>query len=364
MPQPRCTQIDIHATPFYHCISRCVRRAFLCGTDGLTGQCFDHRKAWLVELFGELTNIFAIDLCGYAVLSNHYHLVARLDGDRARAWSADDVIARYRRLFAPTVEARLAQSPARVADWVACWRARLYDLSWFMRCLNEAIARRANAEDQCTGRFWEGRFRSQALLDDAGLLTCLAYVDLNPIRAGLATCLEGSAFTSIQQRLTVPVREPSLAAAPASDGGAIAAAPVPPQEAGPTPAADGDAACAASVPPPAGAARLPGLWPFADEAAAGSAALPVERAAYIELLTATGALLRTEPTARLPDTSRRLLEGLGIASEHWLECLGEYPRRFFAMVGTVHAIDVYCARTDRDHAKGRTWAARAFRAVA
>ena len=191
MPQPRFTQIDIHATPFYHCISRCVRRTFLCGTDRLTGQCFDHRKAWLVELLGELTEIFAIDLCGYAVLSNHYHLVARLDGERARAWSPEEVIARYRRLFASTVEARLAQPPAQVADWVACWRARLYDLSWFMRCLNEAIARRANAEDQCTGRFWEGRFRSQALLDDAGLLTCLAYVDLNPIRAGLATCLEG-----------------------------------------------------------------------------------------------------------------------------------------------------------------------------
>src|SRR5664279_4718311 len=219
MPQARFTQIDIHATPFYHCISRCVRRAFLCGTDRLTGQCFDHRKAWLVELLGELTGIFAIDLCGYAVLSNHYHLVARLDAERARAWSTDDVVDRYRQLFAPTVEARLAQPPAQVADWVACWRARLSDLSWFMRCLNEAIARRANAEDQCTGRFWEGRFRSQALLDEAGLLTCLAYVDLNPIRAGLATCLEGCEFTSIQQRLMLPVQDPSVTAVvPAGDG--------------------------------------------------------------------------------------------------------------------------------------------------
>ena len=92
--------------------------------------------------------------------------------------------------------------------------------------------------------------------------------------------------------------------------------------------------------------------------------LPIDFAAYVELLTATGALLHSDPRARLPDTSRRLLEGLGIASEHWLECLREYPRRFFAMVGAVHAIDVYCARTDRYHAKGRTWAARAFRPAA
>ena len=351
MPQPRCTQIDIDATPFYHCISRCVRRAFLCGTDHHTGQSFDHRKGWLVELLAELTAIFAIDLCAYSVLSNHYHLVLRLDGDRARAWKADEVVERYARLFPPTVEARLAQ-PAAVAEWISHWRARLYDLSWFMRCLNEAIARRANAEDQCTGRFWEGRFRSQALLDETGLLTCMAYVDLNPIRAGLATCLDGCEFTSIQQRLGVAGRD------------SAAAVTVPPADPDPAPVAlpvaAGERPGATPLDPPPARRCLPVLWPFADDPGAGAAPLPVERSAYIELLTATGGLLRAQPTARLPDTSRRLLEGLGIASEHWLSCIRDYRRRFFAMVGTVHAIDVYCARTDRDHAKGRAWAARAF----
>ena len=335
MPSPRHTQIDIHATPYYHCISRCVRRAFLCGTDRLSGQSFDHRKTWLVELLAELTSIFAVELCAYCVLSNHYHLVVRLDVERARAWSDDEVVERYRRLFAPTVEARLAQAPAQRAAWIACWRARLYDLSWFMRCLNESIARRANAEEGCSGRFWEGRFRSQALLDEAGLVTCMAYVDLNPMRAGVATRLCACDFTSIQQRLQPPaVREVGLV--------------------------DFDSGAAG------GRARQPALRPFvALTGAGGAGVLPLELPAYIELLSATGAALwGVEASAQLPEASRGVLERLGIQSEHWLECMRHYHRRFFAMVGAVHSIEVYCARTDRHHAKGRAWAARAFRSAA
>lgn len=362
VPQPRHTQIDIHATPFYHCISRCVRRAFLCGADQSTGASFDHRKRWLVELLGQLTDIFAVDLCAYSVLSNHYHLVVRLDGERARAWSSDEVVERYARLFPAAVELRRAQPAPPVDEWVSRWRARLYDLSWFMRCLNESIARRANAEDKCTGRFWEGRFRSQALLDEAGVLTCMAYVDLNPIRAGLATCLEGCDFTSIQQRLGVVAPAP-VAAAAAPD--AVTSEDAEPQPAPvdlPVSTADRPRATGADRAPEAG--RLPVLWPFADDPGAGGAPLPMDRSAYVELLAVTGGLLRAEPNARLPDTSRRLLESVGIASQHWLPSIREYRRRFFAMVGAVHSIDVYCARTDRDHAKGRAWAARVFRSAA
>ena len=84
---------------------------------------------------------------------------------------------------------------------ISLWRGRLSDISWFMRCLNETVARRANKEDDCKGRFWEWRFKSQALLDEKALVTCMAYVDLNPIRLGISESLDSSDFTSIQERL-------------------------------------------------------------------------------------------------------------------------------------------------------------------
>lgn len=142
-----------------------------------------------------LAHIFAIDVAAYAVMSNHYHLVAHIDRARALAWSTEEVLTRWTQLFTGPLLVVRYLSPARdqmgqaemamVREMAATYRARLHDLSWFMRVLNESLARQANAEDDCTGRFWEGRFKSQALLDEQALLAAMAYVDLNPVRAGM-----------------------------------------------------------------------------------------------------------------------------------------------------------------------------------
>jgi REP element-mobilizing transposase RayT len=212
MPQARMRQVSLDNTPYYHCISRCVRRAFLCGSDPLTGFDFSHRRQWIVDRIKLLCSVFAIDLCAYAIMSNHYHIVLRINADAVNQWSDEDVAQRWMQVFSGPLlmhqyltNADLSGAELKcVAELFTTWRERLGDLSWFMRCLNEPIARMANAEDHCTGRFWEGRFTSQALLDERAVLACMAYVDLNPIRAAMAKTPEQSDYTSVQERINQP----------------------------------------------------------------------------------------------------------------------------------------------------------------
>ncbi len=162
-----------------------------------------------------LSSVFAIDLYAFSIMHNHYHVVLRIDTQKATQWNDHDVAKRWTTLFSgpPVIHQFMAQSTlsaseeAYVANLIVTWRKRLIDLSWFMRCLNEPIARMANQEDHCTGRFWEGRFKSQALLDERALLACMAYVDLNPIRAAMAKTPEQSDYTSVQQRILHPEDE-------------------------------------------------------------------------------------------------------------------------------------------------------------
>jgi hypothetical protein len=197
-------------------------------------------------------------------------------------------------------QADLLPEAARAAA-VERWRARLTDLSWFMRALNEWIARKANAEDGCTGRFWEGRFRSQALLDEGALLTCMTYVDLNPVRAKLAARLEDCDWTSIQARLLAAARDTT------------------------------------AVPP--------GLVPFADQAAGDGTRVPMAFADYVEVLRWTAAAITagdaavTEPAGVATTLARR-----GLAPAGFVDGVRTFARTFFTMVGHVHRIDVESRR--------------------
>ena len=146
---------------------------------------------------------------GFSVLDNHLHVLVRLDPAVAQGWSDEDVVRRWGRLFPPRDKARrpLAVSDDWVqgqlmnAAWVKRARQRLQSLSWFMKCLKEPLARLANRQDQTRGAFFEGRFKSIAILDEEALLATCAYIDLNPVAAGIAEVPEASAHTSIKERV-------------------------------------------------------------------------------------------------------------------------------------------------------------------
>ena len=176
-----------------------------------------------------------------------------------------------------------------------------------MRYLNESIAREANREDRCTGRFWEGRFKSQALLDERAPAACMAYVDLNPIRASMADTPEASEHTSIKRRISAA-------------------------KTGQQPAE---------------------LMPFVgnprDQIPEG---IPFRLQDYLELVDWSGRCLREGkrgvPDNRLPP----ILERLQIDPRHWLYLNRHFESCFKTLVGSAQAVRSVCEQLGKCWAQG------------
>ena len=166
MTRPRKEQVSISDTPYYHIVSRCVRRSFLCGTDSNTGKCYEHRRSWIENRIRLLSSIFGIDILAYSVMSNHFHIAVKLTPSRIDALTHSEVAQRWTCLFKGTLlfkkwlnNDKLDQIQLNaVSDEIETYRNRLNDLGWFMKCLNEPVARQANKEDGCTGHFWDKIF--------------------------------------------------------------------------------------------------------------------------------------------------------------------------------------------------------------
>ncbi len=308
-------QICLADTPYYHVVSRCVRRAWLWGRDEYAGRDYSHRKAWVLARMSELTKLFAIDICAYAVMSNHYHLVIRVNRSVAQAWDDAEVVTRWSALFdVPPLLGRWhrgeasASECALASEMIARWRDRLYDVSWFMRCMNEYLARRANAEDGCTGRFWEGRFRSQALLDEVGLLTAMAYVDLNPIRAGISETPETSQFTSICERIR---------ALRATDSNAT----------------------------------KPALLPFRARNA-GDRGIPYRLEDYLQLVDWTGRTIRPGKPGSIDSCLPRIMDRLGIDARAWQNAMRPHGNVFGRAVGALSHLRLHASTLGQSWVRG------------
>ena len=324
MPKPRKALVSLDSTTYYHCVSRCVRRAFLCGIDQLTGRSFEHRRGWIEERLLTLPRAFAIDICAYAVMHNHTHVVLHIDTDRAANWSQRDVIEHWHALFNGTLLSQrflndepLSKSELFLIDeLVACWRERLQSVSWFMRCLNETIARQANEEDGCTGRFWEGRFKCQALLDEAALAACMAYVDLNPIRAGMAETPESSEYTSIQRRIQATRNKTTVQK---------------------------------NIRP----IQLTELQPFVGYPREPMPkGLPFRLEDYLELVDWTGRIIRDDKRGAIPSSLPPILDRLNLEPKAWLDMTRSFENRFCSLVGRVDHIYAACEKLGQRWAHG------------
>ena len=283
----------------------------------------------------------AVEVLGFAILSNHFHIVLRNRPDVVENWSDDDVVRRWWNLCpGRRSENGSAAEPTELElkalqgdkDKLAEYRKRLSSVSWFMRFTSENIARRANAEDECTGRFWEGRFKCQPLLDDAAILACMQYVDLNPVRAGIAKSVENSDFTSAQARLADLQQ--------ASERSTTAAA---------------DRACEHG--PQAGWMQPIQLEPkrkavrrtVTKRRPSNKGFLSMTLAEYLQLLDWTGRQVRRDgKTGRISSDLQPLFERMGLSADIWVDCVRRFSRWHGSGVGRLSSLRRNAERTGRN----------------
>lgn len=308
MTIPRKQQICLETTRYYHCTVRCVRRGFLCGVDRITNTDYDHRRVWLEERLQHVASVYCIKLCSYAVMDNHYHTVVYIDKEQALNLSDDEVIQRWNILHhlpalvkknldgATLTEAELAS----VKRTVEVWRNRLFGLDWFMKEVNLYMAKRANGEDQCTGHFWESRFKSQALLDEKGLLSAMVYDELNPVRSRSAKTPEQSRHISLKERIKELQNKGQ---------------------------------------------RLPCMHPFIDSLGNQDIAhVPYNLLDYIELVDWTGRELRANKRGHIDEQLPPILERIGMTRQDWLEITTQLERPRSIMIGTKQMIKFIARR--------------------
>lgn len=392
MATARRLLVDASHSGVYHCISRCVRRAFLCGRDDFSGRDYEHRRGWIRDRLRELAGLYALEVHAYAVMSNHLHVVLRTLPGRVAGWSDAEVARRWLRIFPGQTGTRVAGKPplseevavailCRDREKLALCRERLADLSWFMRSLNEPVARRANREDDCSGRFWEGRFKCQRLDDAGAVLACMAYIDLNPVRAGMAQTPEDSEFTSAQDRAVAlrarrqlervphgPTREPTVEQAALLTRARLetrrdrwlarigplpeSATAAPPD---PTSGIPGDLAVPAmplGSPALAAAEPLPATATTSPVAAATEPPpllphLSPER--YLELLDWTGRQIRSGQRGHIDAQLRPVLERLELDVAAWVDNVERYGSLFRRLAGKLNRLG------DVARASGRAW---------
>lgn len=348
----RAELFDPHEVAVAHVFARTVRRCFLFGEDPISGKNFNHRKQWIEDHLQDFAASFGIDLLSFAILSNHFHLILRSRPDVVASWDDTEVARRWlslcpRRRHAdgsaqePTETElnTIRRCPVRLAEI----RSRLSNISWWMRLLCQRVAMRANREDEENGRFFQDRYKAVRLLDEASLLACAAYVDLNPIRAAIAETLETSDHTSLQRRIEalkhetqdavqdekqsrVPPPMRRKVALPLRKKADSFLAPLSIDERG-----DAAGPCPSVTP---GRCSDKGF-------------LALSLVDYLQLLDWTARRVARGGPGVTPSTTPPVLQRLGLEATAWTELVRDFGRLFATVAGRPSSVDA--ARSHRTH---------------
>jgi hypothetical protein len=344
----RAEVVDPNEVSVAHVYNRTVRRCFLMGDDAVSGKNFDHRKVWIEQYLQQFAAAFAVDLLGFSILSNHFHLILRARPDVVATWDDREVARRWLLLCPHRRSADSTPMPpteAEINSIAGCSvkrqeiRSRLSSMSWWMRLLCQRIAQRANREEEETGRFFQDRFRMTVLSDEASLLACAAYVDLNPIRAAMAETLEQSDHTSVQRRIEALQDENHASAQPLDE--------VP--SAGES--RDQLRGSRDSFLSPLSIHELiDPIGPCVSETSRrcsdkGFLAMPLVD--YLELLDWTARQIAPGKRGSTPKNSPPILERLGLDQSSWCELVSDFGRLFCLVAGTPASVDTM--RSHRTH---------------
>lgn len=339
----RSETVRLGEVAVYHCWNRCVRRAFLCGRDDVSGANWDHRRDWLVAMQETLAGLFGIEVAFRAEMGNHLHLILRTRPDIVEDWTNEDVVRRWLTICrlaksrSGTAEApndSQIQMQSADSDRIEEIRQNLSDPSWFMGTLCEYIARRANREDKCSGAFWEDRFSCRELADEASILVCGIYVDLNPIRSGEAELPENATHTSAADRIAD--RQQAGVAQRGSNHGSQSLH------------SRSGWMCKLTL-----NEREPVDSPSQRTSRSGrrvsdKGLLPLSLDDYLRLLDVSGRMIRSGK-ASIPPYASAILDRLGVVSQHWMEMITDFESMFGSVVGRTNVL------LDRANRAGRNW---------
>jgi hypothetical protein len=306
------------------------------GDDALSGKNFDHRKVWIEEYLRQFAAYFGIDLICYAIMSNHFHLILRSRPDVVATWDNREVARRWLMICPVRRSADsqpLAPNEAEINSIANCpvkcrdIRKRLSNFSWWMRLLCQRVAQRANNEEKERGKFFQDRYGATRLIDEASLLACAAYVDLNPIRAAMAMTLESSDHTSVQTRIeAMTTHETDQNGSEQDPPGDAFLSPLTINEQtdpiGPAPSQNGKRC--------------------SDK---GVLAMPIEK--YLALLDWTARQSVPGKRGCTPGELPPVLKRLGLGSKTWCELVSDFGKLFCHVAGRPEHVDTI--RSHRTH---------------